>query len=301
MKKLIYAALSALLFSLSLSAQPVKETYLYAIKGQDTLYVDRHYDPSKIKTDKIPTMVYMFGGGFAYGSRGGNFAYLTDIGVQVISIDYRLGLKATGYAPVAPEVMQKAVDMALDDLSDAIAFTIKNKDEWKVDIDKVMFSGSSAGALSTLNVIYDICNEGPLSKKFPADFMPAGYIAYAGGIMANQEELSWKKKPCPMMFFHGTADTSVAIDVRRRENGSGVFGPYYIVKQLKEMEVPYYLYTEEGGDHVLSYKPFFGYNTHEIQTFVQKFVVEGLKLQMETVEKNLVEPSHLPGAQTAKK
>ena len=49
------------------------------------------------------------------------------------------------------------------------------------------------------------------------------------------------------------------------------------------------------GDHVISYKPFSGYNTHEIQAFVEKFVLQGLKLEMRTEEYNLVESSHLPG------
>ena len=71
------------------SAQKVKEVRRYAIKGTDTLFVDRHVDLSKVKGGLIPTMIYMYGGGWAFGGRGGDFGYLTDIGVQVISIDYR--------------------------------------------------------------------------------------------------------------------------------------------------------------------------------------------------------------------
>lgn len=292
MKKMILAAFAALLFSVSLSAQTVKETYVFATKGADTLYLDRIYDPAKAGDGLMPTMIYMYGGGFAFGNRGGDFSYLTDIGVQVISIEYRKLLAATGYAPVPTEKFDAAVDAALDDLTDAIAYSLDRADEFRIDTQKVMFSGSSAGAISTLMTIYDICNGGELSKKFPADFMPAGYIAYAGCIRNHEAELKWNRKPCPMMFFHGSKDTTIPITSAVNDEVS-VFGPQYIVDQLKEMDVPYWLYVEDGADHVMSYKPFSGYNNEEIQAFVYKYVLLGLPLQMETHEKNMKEPSSL--------
>lgn len=292
MKKLLLASTWMLLCCIGLSAQTVKETYTFAVKGQDTLYLDRIYDPAKCGDGLLPTMIYMYGGGFAFGNRGGNFSYLTDIGVQVISIEYRKLLTATGYAPVATEVMDKAVDTALEDLTDAIQFSLNHALDWKIDTKKVMLSGSSAGAICTLMTIYDICNGGELSQKFPSDFMPAGYIAYAGVIRNHEPALKWNKKPCAMMFFHGSKDTTLPIHSLINDEVS-VFGPQYIVEQLKAMEVPYWLYIEDEADHVMSYKPFSGYSTAEIQTFVKKFVLEELPLQMETHEKNLVEPASL--------
>ena len=289
---MLFAGLALCAFTAS--AQPVRETYRYAVKGTDTLFVDRHYDTSKMAQGETPAMIYMYGGGWAFGNRGGRFDYLTDIGVQVVSIDYRKGLTEYGYNPSPPEVMNKAIDMALDDLTDAMAFVLDHAAEWGMDRDKIMLSGSSAGGITTLMAIYNICNGGRYSDKFPAGWMPAGYIGYAGGIITPDKDLVWARKPCPMLFFHGSADTSVAFDVARSE-GRNVFGPKYILAQLHEMEVPNWLYCEIDGDHVLSYKPFSGYNTHEIQTFVQKFVVQGLQLEMKTEEYNLVESSHLPG------
>lgn len=288
----ILAVAAAFLLQISLTAQPIKETYTFAVKGQDELLLDRIYDPSRSGDGLMPTMIYMYGGGFAFGNRGGNFSYLTDIGVQVISIEYRKLLTATGYAPVAPEIMDKAQSTAQEDLTDAIAFALKHAEEWRIDTEKVMFSGSSAGAICTLMAIYDICNDGSYSRKLPSGFMPAGYIAYAGVIRNHEQALTWKKKPCPMMFFHGSKDTTLPIHSHISDEVS-VFGPQYIVEQLKEMEVPYWLYIEDEADHVMSYKPFSGYSTAEIQTFIQKFVIMELPLQMETHEKNMVEPASL--------
>lgn len=293
MKKLAIIA-GLLLCLVGASAQPVRETYQFAIKGSDTLFVDRHYDPSRMAEGNTPLMIYMYGGGWAFGSRGGRFTYLTDIGVQVISIDYRKGLTEYGYSPAPPEKMEAAIEMALDDLTDAMVFVLSKAGEWKVDVDKIMLEGSSAGGITTLMAIYDICNDGPYSKKFPAGWMPAGYIGYAGAIINRQQDLKWAKKPCPMMFFHGSGDSTVTIDIKRSD-ALNVFGPKYILAQLHEMEVPNWLYCEIDGDHVLSYKPYSGYNTHEIQTFVEKFVIQGLELEMKTEEYNMVESSHLPG------
>ena len=158
MRNIISLALCLSLTAGMAFAQPVKETYQYALKGTDTLRLDRLYNPEKTVEGKTPAMVYMFGGGFAFGSRGGRFDYLTDIGVQVFSIDYRLGLKEYGYRPSPPEVRQKATDMALDDLTDAMAYVLVHAEEWGIDPQKIMLSGSSAGGLTTLRAIYDICN-----------------------------------------------------------------------------------------------------------------------------------------------
>ena len=297
MRLKFFLFLVGLMLGTSAFSQIVKETHQYAIKGKDTLYVDRIFDPSVGAPENRPTMIYMYGGGWAFGNRGGDFRYLTDIGVQVVSIDYRKALTRYGYSNVIgtmPDTMSYAIDVALQDLTDAIAFVLKNAKEWGVDTKKVMFSGSSAGAITTLHAIYDICNQGKYSKKFPADFMPAGYIAYAGAIINEETELKWNTKPCPMMFFHGSADMTVPL-AKRNVNKLTVFGPEYILGQLHEMGIPNWVYIEEGADHVMSYKPFSGSNTGEIQTFVKKFVIQGLRLEMKTNEKNLVAPSKLPG------
>ncbi len=297
MKLKIFFFLTVLMLSAPAFSQLVKETHQFAVKGKDTLYIDRIFDPAIAASDNRPTMIYMYGGGWAFGNRGGDFRYLTDIGVQVVSIDYRKALTRYGYSNVIgtmPDTMSYAIDIALQDLTDAMAFVLRNAKEWGVDTKKVMLSGSSAGAVTTLHAIYDICNQGKYSKKFPADFMPAGYIAYAGAIISEETELKWNTRPCPMMFFHGSSDMTVPLS-KRRVNKLTVFGPEYILGQLHDMGVPNWVYIEEGADHVISYKPFTGYNTAEIQTFVKKFVIEELKLEMQTREKNLVAPSKLPG------
>ena len=63
MKKILLLLAVFAVFMPAASAQKIKETRRYAIKGTDTLFVDRHIDVSKVKGDLVPTMIYMYGGG----------------------------------------------------------------------------------------------------------------------------------------------------------------------------------------------------------------------------------------------
>ena len=67
MKKILLILAVLAVFVPAAQAQKVKETRRFAVKGTDTLFVDRHVDLSKVKGDLIPTMIYMYGGGWAFG------------------------------------------------------------------------------------------------------------------------------------------------------------------------------------------------------------------------------------------
>ena len=73
-----------------------KETYLYSVKGTDSLWLDK-YDTPEIEGPK-PCVIYIFGGAFVQGERDDQrfvpfFDWLVTEGYCVVSIDYRLGLK----------------------------------------------------------------------------------------------------------------------------------------------------------------------------------------------------------------
>ena len=139
-----------------------KTTYTYSIKGQDTLKLDI-YTPDKIKVDeKLPTLLWMHGGGFAAGSRDDNddaqlckyFAQNRFIG---ISISYRLLRKGTktGFGCDCKTVDKlETFKQATIDYLDAAVFVVSNANEFHVDITKIIAGGSSAGAEGTLNAVF---------------------------------------------------------------------------------------------------------------------------------------------------
>ena len=67
MKKLLWFA--ALFAAVAASAQEVeKTTFLYAVEGSDSLRVDR-YRVQGERAEPAPCLVFVFGGGFVWGSR----------------------------------------------------------------------------------------------------------------------------------------------------------------------------------------------------------------------------------------
>lgn len=72
MKKAIYLLLASVLFVTACTEQApriAKYTDLYAVKGADSLFLDRYTAVSVEQNDARPCLVFVFGGGFIAGER----------------------------------------------------------------------------------------------------------------------------------------------------------------------------------------------------------------------------------------
>lgn len=160
-----------------------KTTWLYAVKGTDSLYMDRYVAEASRETN-APCLIFAFGGGFVGGERDNPayvpyFEYFARKGYAVVSIDYRLGLRETaGSRPDpadTPEALAErffaAVDMAVEDLYDATSFIVGQARAWGLDPSAVVASGSSAGAITVLQGEYERCTglgaEPPPARRLP--------------------------------------------------------------------------------------------------------------------------------------
>ena len=138
------------------------QTYQYAERDTVQLYLD-FYTPEHVHDSTI-CMVYVFGGGFIGGNRDGKFekAYfkqLVDEGFEVAAIDYRLGLKgAKNLGIFNTEPLEIAIDMATEDAISALAYLLEHATELKVNKDWIVMIGSSAGAITSLQTDYVLCN-----------------------------------------------------------------------------------------------------------------------------------------------
>ena len=154
-----------------------KTTWLYAVKGTDSLYMDRYVAEASRETN-APCLIFAFGGGFVGGERDNPayvpyFEYFARKGYAVVSIDYRLGLRETaGSRPDpadTPEALAErffaAVDMAVEDLYDATSFIVGQARAWGLDPSAVVASGSSAGAITVLQGEYERCTGSALSRR----------------------------------------------------------------------------------------------------------------------------------------
>ena len=268
-----------------------RETRVFSILGKDTLKIDAFINPkAEVKPEGRPVLVYIHGGGFVGGERV-NAAqevfcrYLAERGWLAVSVDYRLaGIRqnedGTMNNPYQVDGTLTAIRMACSDVVDAINFVL-NQSDWKADPAKICLGGGSAGACTSLQLVYDACNDVDYTKKLPTGFTFAGVISQAGCISVPMAEdtLVWKRQPCPIMFFHGSEDTVVPLE---KSNADCRFiGTLFICRQMQEMGVPYWKWIEKGADHVMAMKPLTTY-LEEQYRFLNDFALNGLQSTVNT-------------------
>lgn len=266
MKKLF---LYLLFFSSSFAfSQANMTTYTYAIKGLDTLQMDVYIPKNMKKTDSLPVMLWMHGGGFSGGGRSFpsevKLAQLaSENGYLGVFISYRLTRKGqqTGFGCDCPknEKLLTFKNAALDFL-DAAKFIYQNKTLMGADTNRIIAGGSSAGAEGMLNAVY-------MREYFVEDLSVYQEVKFAGvfslaGAMLNADYIT-KANALPSAFFHGTDDNLVPygsaphhLCAPNRVGYLMLDGSATMVEKLKKLEKPFYLYKVIGGKHEMSSIPF---------------------------------------------
>ena len=271
---------------------PEKKTHLFAVKGTDSLYLD-HYVANV--DGPRPCVIYIFGGGFVNGQRYADwydsyFEMLLNEGYDVVSIDYRRGLReliTNGGSPSIRDVvvgLNNAVNMAVEDLFSATAFIIKNAEKWNIDPTKIITSGSSAGAITALQAENIISNRGELAAILPEGFDYAGVMSFAGAIFSVNGKPEWKNEPAPIIMFHGNSDRQVPYD-KETVFGIGFFGSKFVSEQLSKQKFAHWFYDMEYKGHEVAGSPMFD-NHNEIKTFIKEFAIKGRKLSLHTSVKD---------------
>lgn len=285
MRKSITLIFCLALFCATLSAQDVEcTTHHYATNDGTELYLDRHAVASADDALR-PCMIFAFGGGFVQGER--NHAYyqnyfesLAREGIVVATIDYRLGLRNLKPDMGIVEMvgaMSNAVHIAVEDIYSATLYILDNAEEWDVDPTKIMLSGSSAGAIASVEAEWMRCNGHQLSSVLPHDFRYAAVVSCAGAIFSTDGRPKFESQPAPMLLFHGSSDSNVPYN-RASVFGVGFYGSKYIAKQLDKLDSPYMFYSAEYVDHSLAATPLI-YQCDLIMQFIRDYVYDGHNLR----------------------
>ena len=245
-----------------------KSTYIYAIKGLDTLKLDV-YTPEHIKaTDKLPVLLWMHGGGFSGGKRDNigetkMMTYISKKGYIGVSISYRLLLQGskTGFGCNCPKkVKLEAFKQGAIDYLDAAKFIIDNSSDLHMDPKKIIAGGSSAGAEAVLSGVFMkslFINN--LEKYKKVNF--AGVFSLAGALV-NAEYIT-AQNMLPTVLFHGTDDNLVPFGSASHHYCSPekpgylmLDGSETITKKLDSLGASYYFFKIIGGKHEVSSIPF---------------------------------------------
>jgi len=255
-------------FVLTLTAQN-KATYTYAIKGNDTLklYV---YTPENIKkTDTLPVLLWMHGGGFAVGHRD----YIDDENLVKyaakaqnyigISISYRLLRKGTstgfGCDCTKDEKLETFKQAAIDYM-DAAKYVVEHANELQIDTTKIIAGGSSAGAEGILNAVFMLEYFLDNAEAY-SDVKFSGVFSCAGA-MVDASYLT-KDNAVPAVLYHGTKDQLVPFGNAphhycdpSKDGYIMLDGSKVIVDKLDEFETSYYFNIVKDARHEISRIPY---------------------------------------------
>ena len=275
-------------------AQDMK-TYLYAEKDGQPLYLD-FYTPENVNDSTI-CMVYVFGGGFIGGHRDGDWekAYikqLVDEGFMVASIDYRLGLIGVKKLSIFnSEPLENAVNMATEDAISALDYLLKNANGLKVNKDRIVVIGSSAGAITALQTDYALCNGFLNSGILPKDFRLAGVVSFAGAIFSHEGKVQYRNHaPAPTMMYHGMEDNLVSykgLSFFKR----GFFGTDALVKRFEKYDYPYFARRFEGYGHSVAIAG--PLTVDDLLWFCQHYIYNKERIQVDGTYSNL-NPAAMP-------
>ena len=219
-----------------------------------------------------PLIVFIHGGAFYFGDKGaqtmsqwcGHFAKM---GYVTASINYRMGFQFTKAS------IQKCGYMAIQDAHAAIRYLVANADKYGIDTSAIFVAGTSAGAITALNVAYLTNNTcPPFVKKHHLD-SKLGTIDRADNNLTNTFKIKavanmWgalydlsvlKDKRIPVISFHGTADNIVPYDEGfpfsslKSDIGEMLFDKMYGSKAIHEymdkLRVHNDFYPIEGKGH----------------------------------------------------
>lgn len=243
---------------------PQCTTYQFAEK-KTPLYLDV-YKPDKPRADKA-TVITLFGGGFYEGSRNNYLQKqtareLTERGFTVISIDYRLGFLDKEMVEThstlfkVTKLFKYCINIAVEDCADAIAWVCANSEMLDIDPSKIILSGSSAGAITVLQLDYSRANSIDQAASLPQGWKPAAVVPYSGGIMCFDRKLKYATDPAPTMLMHGTKDRIVSYKKFGLPFGQKMHGAKKVDKAMNRQDIPHWIIRfEDMGHEVAGWLP----------------------------------------------
>ena len=164
------------------------------------------YEPAGDTAAARPAIVWVHGGGFARGTKTSpelveQANLFARKGYVNVSITYRLW--PGGCFPVTAQCVQAIVD-AKHDAQAAVRYLRAHADELGVDTDRIAIAGTSAGAITALNVAYGADDVGDSGNPGHPSTV-RGAVSLSGAALVTAPDAGEPKA----LLFHGTADTIV--------------------------------------------------------------------------------------------
>jgi len=245
--------------SVSVAAQEVNivtERQIYKRVDNRDVYVDIFYSQQSQQKGNHPAIAFFHGGGWVFGDPSefhGACKRYAEKGFVTFSFQYRLSINEDGTYPRPGVTLVESVK----DARSAIRWLRENAESLKIDPNKIVVSGQSAGGqLAWSTALMDTINEQTDNLKIST--MPNALLLYSSNyntlepwidmIFNENHEMIWAVSPYhnlrsglpPALGFYGTSDCTVL--------------PYIVQmfdKRMHELGNPFELISLEGRDHYL--------------------------------------------------
>ena len=163
------------------------------------------YEPTGDTVTKRPAIVWVHGGGFGFGSKDSpelvdEANYFAQRGYVNVSIKYRLA--PGGCVGNVGASCLIGIGHARDDAQTAVRFLRQQAATYRIDTDRIAIGGTSAGAITALNVGYGSETPGPGDHQGYSSAVRA-VQSFSGAAIPNGPI---GPGDAPALFFHGTAD-----------------------------------------------------------------------------------------------
>jgi poly(3-hydroxybutyrate) depolymerase len=190
------------------------------------------YQPSGDTAHARPLVIYMFGGGFAVGSKtDGDMVLLSQTmakrGYVAASIQYRIDPALISVKPA--DGVARAAFRGMQDAKAAVRFLRAHKAEYRIDDTRILIGGCSAGAFIALQVAFLDAKEIPAAVDtnqlggMEGKSGTPGVSSAVNGVLNNWGALdsTWLfNGNLPVISFAGTADPEVPYDHKGSLGGS---------------------------------------------------------------------------------
>ncbi len=234
----------------------ITERQIYKHVDNRDLYVDIFHAQQPQLQGNHPAIAFFHGGGWVFGDPSefhGACRRYAEKGFVTFSFQYRLSINDNGIYPHPGITLIESVK----DARSAIRWLRENAETLKIDPDKIIVSGQSAGGqLAWATALMDTINEQTDNLKIST--MPDALVLYSSNyntlepwidmIFGEKHEQIWSVSPYhnlrsglpPALGFYGTSDCTVL--------------PYIVQlfdKRMRELGNPFELIPLEGRDHYL--------------------------------------------------
>jgi len=257
----------------------VQENISYATAAKPGIkkkhYLFDIYEPGVDSTQKRPLIIWLHGGGFVLGSKKAKGIQLwsesfAKRGYVCVALNYRLSKKLPIFN--FTELKRSCYD-AVQDVEEAVQWFKKNQAKFRLDTNRIILAGNSAGGMISLQAVFSSHSELARSAQLPdanlasTSHNPANIAAvinFWGGLFT----IDWLKNTrIPIVSVHGSEDGTVPFD----HKDTSLYGSNAIHIKADALQIPNRLKVYEGYSHELQkhFNPLFSVSAKATQRWLE--------------------------------